>query len=105
MEVKQAVRKALDYVRALFDEETTSNLGLEEVEYLSDSNLWQVTIGFSRPWDYPNPSVSRPSLPSLLDPFPQDLRPSRSYKTVLVDDASGKVVSIRNRAVSERIAS
>jgi hypothetical protein len=103
MEVKQAARIAIDYVRKLFDEEGTSNLGLEEIEFLTEPKTWQVTVGFSRPWDYPKPHEFRTT---LLQPYsPHIIRPRRSYKTVLVDDESGAVVSVRNRPVEEELAS
>ena len=51
MDVKQAVAAAKDYVADMFESEKITNIGLEEVEYDEFEKLWQITIGFSRPWD------------------------------------------------------
>lgn len=50
MDVKEAVQTAKKYIAELFTEETITNVGLEEVEFNDTSNNWEVTIGFSRPW-------------------------------------------------------
>ncbi len=57
MDVKEAVRTAKKYVAELFTDETIANGGLEEVEFNNTSNNWEVTIGFSRPWQ----NISLPS--------------------------------------------
>ena len=52
MDVKQAIAVAKSYVSTVYQEEGVFNIGLEEV--LFDNGTWDVTIGFSRPWDkYP----------------------------------------------------
>ncbi len=86
MDVKEAVRIALEYVQELFVEEQISHLGLEEVEYNVTMDDWQVTVGFSRPWDYPNGSLAMLAGGST---------PHRSYKRVTIKD--GAVVSVTNR--------
>ena len=94
MEVRQAVRTATDYVREIFSDEKISNLGLEEVEYVPDRSEWLVTVGFSRPWDYPK----RTGQPLSL--FPNEVYeqpPDRDYKVVHVDETSGQVTAIKNR--------
>ena len=50
MDVKEAAKLAKDYVADLFKDERISNVGLEEIE-LRDGRFWEVTVGFSRPWD------------------------------------------------------
>ena len=57
MDVKEAVQTAKKYVAELFTDETIADVGLEEVEFNNTSNSWEVTIGFSRPWQtrYPWP--------------------------------------------------
>ncbi len=87
MEVKEAVKLAMKYVAELFEEEQIENLGLEEVEFEDGTDSWQVTIGFSRPWDHSSGLVLRAA-------------PSRSYKVVAINDSTAKVLSVKNRDVS-----
>ena len=54
MDVKEAVRMAKEYLVELFAEESISDVGLEEVKFEDPSNKWNITIGFSRPWDQKN---------------------------------------------------
>ena len=58
MNVKEAVGLAVNHIRDLFEHEDISNLGLEEVEFDSDMQQWVVTVGFSRPWDYPSNTLA-----------------------------------------------
>ena len=90
MEVKQAVQEAKEYVFDLFEGEEIEYLGLEEVEFDHESDEWKVTLGFSRPWDRPK------SLSVALRDEP--LR--RSYKLVRINDSTGKVTSVRDRALA-----
>lgn len=53
MDVNQAVALAKKHVADLFAEEKVTNIGLEEVEFDEAANVWNVTVGFSRPWDDP----------------------------------------------------
>ncbi len=87
MNVKEAVRIARDYVADLFREEEFSNLGLEEVVYKDTEEAWEITVGFSRPWDYPV---------NLFAPF-GDRVPRRQYKVVRVNDKTGAVEFVKNR--------
>jgi hypothetical protein len=91
MEVKEAVKLAKDYVSRLFDEEQIKNLGLEEVEFEDHSNIWRITVGFSRPWDGPANPLS--FIAGGLSPL------GRSYKTVRLSDVDGKVLSVISRDV------
>ena len=81
MNVKQAVGLAKQHIADLFAGESVTNIGLEEVEYDEPSNLWHVTIGFSRPWDSP-----------VFATMPM----ARSYKVVNIAD-DGRVLSVKNR--------
>jgi hypothetical protein len=87
MEVKEAVALAKRYVRDVFSDEELSNIGLEEIVYDDASNTWDVTVGFSRPWDSKSPFASALLGPSL----------PRSYKVVRISDTDGKMLSVRNR--------
>ena len=89
MNMKEAARVAKQHVKDLFGSEQISNLGLEEVEFDEHSMIWNVTIGFSRPWDTPS---------NAFEAIAQRVSsPKRSYKVVRIDDASGKVRSVKNR--------
>ncbi len=94
MEVKEAVKAALEYAAEAFSEGELSNLGLEEVVYDDSEKTWRVTVGFSRPWDYPQgvmgalvgrPAVGRPV--------------RRTYKVVEIRDSDGVATAIRMREV------
>ena len=86
MNVKDVVTVAVNYVRDLFEHEEISNFGLEEIEFDDQAGEWIVTVGFSRPWDYPQ------NLAALAG------APKRSYKTIRVNDI-GEVVAVKNREV------
>lgn len=88
MDVKEAVNAAKTYVAELFANEGLSNLGLEEVEFDDSIAAWKVTVGFSRPWDRPASSFAV---------LTQAMSMPRSYKVVLIEDATGRVVSVKNR--------
>ena len=91
MNVKDAVKKAIEYVVDIFKSENAENIGLEEVMFDEHKNIWNVTIGFSRPWDYPKQG--------LLIGFQQQENPKRQYKIVRIDNESGKVISIEIREI------
>ena len=88
MDVKEASRKAKEYVIDLFDGEGLSNVGLEEIEFDELSSHWKITVGFSRPWDTNNSVVAALG----------DRRPERSYKVVHIDD-HGRVKSVTDRVL------
>lgn len=90
MDAKNAIRAAKRYVAEVFEDEQPSNIGLEEVEH--EAGIWRVTVGFSRPWDFP-----RTSILDGFSPAPQPLR--RVYKTVLINDGDGEVIAVKNRDV------
>jgi hypothetical protein len=90
MKVREAVAAAKGHIQELFADEQIANLGLEEVEFDEATGTWTVTLGFSRPWDKP------------VGPFanlaPLELRPwRRDYKIIQISDATGNLISIKNR--------
>lgn len=94
MEVKEAVSTATKHVMELFKGEDISNVGLEEVELDPEENLWRITIGFSRPWDYPGGA--------LAAIYGKEAGPKRSYKVVTIQNWDNKVLSIKNREASSK---
>lgn len=89
MDVKEAVRTAKKYVAELFTDETIVDVGLEEVMFNDTSSNWEVTIGFSRPWQ-------KNSLAATLGNQPL----GRSYKLVCINDNDGRVISITDRVLT-----
>ncbi len=88
MDVNKAVHLAKRYVANIFAGEQITNVGLEEVKFNHVSKCWQITIGFSRPWDY-----SR----NLLTPGQPE---KRTYKVVNIKDENSLVLSVENREVA-----
>jgi hypothetical protein len=97
IDVKRAVQAAMDYVRNLYAAagEKISNLGLEEV--VLDKDVWRVTVGFSRPWDYPKATTT--SYDRLASDLFQQQEPSpdRDYKVVKVDPWTGESIGMEMR--------
>lgn len=89
MDVKQAVQMAKEHVVELFADEPIENVGLEEVEFDESNQVWAVTIGFARYWGGP-----------LRDDFVRAIATSRDFKIVRIEDKSGRVQSVKHRAVT-----
>ena len=87
MDVKEAVRTAKEYLVVVFDGENITDVGLEEAVFNNESDTWDITIGFSRPWDTRNSVVSA-------------LRLRRSYKVVSIDGVTGQVKSLTDRILN-----
>jgi hypothetical protein len=94
MDVKEVVDLAKSYVKDLFVGEAIFDLGLEEVEFDEKGRRWNVTIGFSRPWDKPVYGTVGEKLAALAE---RTTSPRRSYKVVRIDDVSGRVLALKNR--------
>ena len=88
MNVKEAVLAAKAFIADLYQDESPQNIGLEEVEFNSAQNEWIVTIGFSRPWEEPKSAFAAIAAASTA---------KRSYKIVRIADATGEVLSVKNR--------
>ena len=95
MEIKDAIKKAISCVKDVFSDEKIEYVGLEEVRFDKEDGVWEVTVGFSRPWDSPKSSQSH--INQLLDIIPSQ---RRHYKIVKIDDASGEVKAIEIREVA-----
>ena len=88
MDVKEAVKRAKTYVAELFSEEGLTNLGLEEIEYDDQAGTWDVTLGFSRPWN-----TTRSALTALTG----EAAARRTYRVVKVRGSDGEVLSVKRR--------
>lgn len=82
MDVRQAVKSAKDWVLDVMKAETPVNLGLEEVEFDDQNQVWKITLGFSRPWN---------TTKNALSTLTGDAALRRAYRTILVDDKNGRV--------------
>ncbi|SLM29873.1 conserved hypothetical protein [Desulfamplus magnetovallimortis] len=89
MNVKEAVKKAIEYIADIFESENLENIGLEEVALDEKADTWEVTVGFSRPWDH-----EKGGLISNIQ------RLKRDYKIVCIDNKTEEVKSIKIREVS-----
>lgn len=89
MMVKEAVIIAKDWVKDMLSDENVTNIGLEEVDRDEDEGVWNITIGFSRPWNSPRPNA----LSALTD------QPAlkRAYRVITVREPDGDVISMRKR--------
>ncbi len=97
MNVKEAVQTAKEYVAELYADEPARHIGVEEVVFDDLENAWKVTVGFFRPWD------EKLGLSGILGAAADGesaLWKRRSFKVVLVDDATGKVKSLTHRSLS-----
>lgn len=87
METKEAVKVAKEYIIDVFDDEKISDVGLEEIKFNHRLAAWEITIGFSRPWDRSGSTV----LPSPRQ---------RSYKVVHINDGDGQITSVTHRVLA-----
>lgn len=81
MDAKEAAKTAKDYIIDVFGDEDIEHVGLEEVKFDHGSEAWEITIGFSRPWD-------RSGLAILPNPA------RRSYKVVRIIESDGQITSV-----------
>jgi len=51
MDVKEAVKAAKDWLVYVMADELPANVGLEGVEFDEPKGVWNITLGFSRPWN------------------------------------------------------
>ena len=86
MDVKEAAHAAKAYIIELFADEQIQHVGLEEVKFDNIARVWNITIGFSRPWNR-----------SALQIVPNQAH--RSYKIVRINDKDGEVMSVAHRAL------
>jgi hypothetical protein len=87
MEVKEAARMAKEYIADLFADEEIADIGLEEIEFDHESNLWVVTVGFSLPRKWRNDlAMNR-----------MDRGPARAYRLIRINNHNGLPESVADR--------
>ena len=89
MDVKEAVQAAKKHVAEIFADESIANVGLEEVEFDEMEQAWVITIGFSRFWGRIGDVVRA-----------LDGNAARTFKIVRIEDKTGRVQSVKHRAVA-----
>jgi hypothetical protein len=99
MDVKEAIAAAKSYVRDVYADEALSNLGLEETEYDESFHRWNITIGFSRPWNAPR-SPAQVVLDQIGALGAAASLGRRVYKIVTISD-QGDVIAMKNREVAD----
>jgi hypothetical protein len=89
IDVKTAVKIAMNFMHDLFSGQKLENVMLEEVELTDDYKFWLVTLGFDRPTraeaDFRNILVGQAY--------------ARSYKVIRVNAQTGKAESMKMREV------
>lgn len=95
MNAKEAIQTAKAYVAEVLADERVLNIGLEEIAYLDGEEVWEVTVGFSRPWDRVAPSTYMSVVNSAAS---DQARYHRTYKVVELSK-DGAVIGMRNREV------
>lgn len=87
MNVKEAIGFAKQHARDVFDKESMSDLGVEEVE--RDGDYWRITLGLSRPWDR-----TRPAFAAIIG---EEKPPNRSYHVFTLSDKNGALINTKLR--------
>jgi hypothetical protein len=98
--IKDAVGRAKNTLKDLYEDDPPRALALEEIELMSenDRQLWAVTLGFQRRRDVTVVSNRNP-IQEFLGQTPAMEVEHRVYKTVLIDANSGDFVKMDIRQV------
>lgn len=103
MNAREAIDAAKAYVADVFASEGVVNIGLEELRYREYQNVWEVTVGFTRPWDQSrDDATARRGILSQLTPLPtENGRPlPRTFKLVEIRDSDGEVLGLSDRPLA-----
>jgi hypothetical protein len=88
MDVKVAVSTAKEQVKELFSADNVSNVTLEEINFAESDEVWEITVGITRPSAIPRNN----SLAALVTPEFE-----RAYKVVRIRDSDQRILSVTNR--------
>jgi hypothetical protein len=94
MEDKEAIRIAKEYVEDRLADESVINVGLEEVDFQPADNTWEITVGFSRPWNTPKSKAQE-----VMESLGAISSMKRSMEVIKVGP-DGKVLSMKDRVQS-----
>ncbi len=90
VDVKEAVGKAMDYLKHMYQIDQFKDVLLEEVDLSEDNKFWNVTVGFTRPQE----STSGGPMATLIG---QSAEFKREFKVFQIDAESGALRSMRSR--------
>jgi hypothetical protein len=90
VDVKEAVGKAMDYLKDMYQIDQFKDVLLEEVDLSEDNKFWNVTIGFTRPQE----STSGGPMATLIG---QSSEFKREFKVFQIDAESAALRSMRSR--------
>ena len=90
MDVKQAVRTAVEYVTDIYADAIIRDVDVEEIAFDDAQNAWKITIGFFRSW---SPTTLEQALRRIESKQWKD----RTFKVVQINDSEGRVVSMAHR--------
>jgi hypothetical protein len=92
VDVKQAIAKAREYLRAVFSGEPISDLRLEEVEFDRLDDAWLITFGLLRPDD---------EKATQWGAFTGASQLPRTYKVVRIPNDDAELPSVKIRELAE----
>ena len=90
VDVKEAVGKAMEYLKDMYQIDQFKDVLLEEVDLSEDNKFWNVTIGFTRPQE----STSGGPMATLIG---QSSEFKREFKVFQIDAESAALRSMRSR--------
>jgi hypothetical protein len=90
VDVKEAVGKAMDYLKDMYQIDQFKDVLLEEVDLSEDNKFWNVTIGFTRRQE----STSGGPMATLIG---QSTEFKREFKIFQIDAENGALRSMRSR--------
>ena len=90
VDVKEAVGKAMDYLKDMYQIDQFKDVLLEEVDLSQDNKFWNVTIGFTRLQE----STSGGPMATLIG---QSAEFKREFKVFQIDAESAALRSMRSR--------
>jgi hypothetical protein len=90
VDVKQAVARAMDYLKDMYQIDKFKDVLLEEVDLSEDNKFWNVTIGFTRGQE----TTSGGPMAVLIG---QSSEFKREYKVFQIDAKTGDLRSMRSR--------
>jgi hypothetical protein len=88
--VKQAVARAMDYLKDMYQIDQFKDVMLEEVDLSEDNKYWNVTVGFTRRQE----TTSGGPMATLIG---QSEEFKREYRVFQIDAESGDLRSMRSR--------
>jgi hypothetical protein len=84
IDAKEAVAIAMEYFRDLFSLAAKGNIMLEEIEESEDGKHWLITLGYD----------------DIAGSFSHVIGRARAYKRFTIDQATGRVISVKIRPVT-----